>query len=259
MGTSEIQGNLWGAEAQGWAKLFEPMSSPLWLSMLDATQVQENTRFLDLGCGGGGASVLANKRGAKVTGLDAAPPLIKIASRRLPKAQFFVGDMEALPFDNDCFDVSFASLSIMFTSNPNRAIAEMKRVTSPGGFIAVGIWGKPEDCDYRYVLKAIVDTLPCPSEGNGPFALSQDEVLESIFRNAGLDKLQSAEVSAPFEFENFDIMWCAVNSVGPVQAARQRVSEERLKTAVCQASKPFVQASGSILFQNRLRHVTAKV
>ena len=259
MGTSEVQGKLWGAEAQDWADLFEPMSCPLWLSMLDSTQVQKNTRFLDLGCGGGGASILAAHRGANITGLDAAPALIDIASKRLPEAHFVVGDLENLPFAENSFDVTFASLSIMFTSDPKNALSEMKRVTSGEGFVTVGIWGKPKDCDYRHVLKAVVDSLPSPPKGEGPFALSQDEVLENIFKDVGLKIYESAEVNAPFEFEDFDIMWRNVNSVGPVQAAKQIVSEEKIKSAVFQASQPFFRASGNILFNNRLRYVTAKL
>ena len=92
MGSSELQGKLWGAAARDWAELFEPTSMPIWEAMLDSAEVGQGTRFLDLGCGGGGASVLAAKRGAQVAGLDAAEALLDIARERLPDGNFRVGD-----------------------------------------------------------------------------------------------------------------------------------------------------------------------
>ena len=191
MGSSEIQGKLWGAAAKDWAELFEPMSKPIWAAMLNSTKVKQETRFLDLGCGGGGASVLANERGAQVTGLDAAEALIKIARDRVPKGNFRVGDLEELPFDDNSFDVAFASMSIMFATNPSVALKEMGRVIVSGGRVTVGIWGKPEDCEYRHVLKAMADTLPSPPPGKGPFALSGDGELEEMMEGVG--KLEGPE------------------------------------------------------------------
>ena len=94
IGSSDIQGKLWGAAAADWAELFEPMSKPIWIAMLDSVNVQAGMRFLDLGCGGGGSSVLAHERGAQVAGLDAASELIAIAHDKLPDGDCRVGDLE---------------------------------------------------------------------------------------------------------------------------------------------------------------------
>src|SRR5688572_5221144 len=98
MKPADVQGQLWGAQARDWADLMEPPDRPLWEAMLESAAVGEGTRFLDVGCGGGGASVLAARRGAKVAGLDAAEPLINIARERLPEGDFRVGDMEEMPY-----------------------------------------------------------------------------------------------------------------------------------------------------------------
>ena len=60
MGTAESQGELWNKSLRDWAMLQEPLRAPLWNAMLDKTQVRSGTRFLDAGCGGGGASLLAH-------------------------------------------------------------------------------------------------------------------------------------------------------------------------------------------------------
>ena len=198
MGSSEIQGKLWGAAAKDWAELFEPMSKPIWVAMLDSVEVKKGTRFLDLGCGGGGSSVLANKRGAQVSGLDAAEALISIARDRVPDGDFRVGDLEELPYDDNSFDVAFASMSIMFATNPSIALHEMGRVTVSEGRVTVGIWGKPEDCEYRHLLKAVADSLPSPPPGNGPFEFSGPGILEGMMESAELKIIDSGEADAPF-------------------------------------------------------------
>ena len=99
MGSSKAQGELWGKAPRGWAEIQEPMHRPIWEAMLDATGVGSGKRFLDVGCGGGGASVLAAERGAQVSGLDAAAGLITFARERVPDGTFHVGDIESLPFE----------------------------------------------------------------------------------------------------------------------------------------------------------------
>ena len=257
MGSSEVQGKLWGVAAQDWAKLFEPMSRPIWVAMLDSAEVNRETRLLDIGCGGGGSSVLAAERGVQVTGLDAAEALVDIARERVPDGNFRVGDLEELPYDDNSFDVAFASMSIMFATNPSVALDEMKRVTVSGGYVTVGIWGKPEDCEYRHILKAVVDTLPSPPPGKGPFSLSGAGILEGLMESAGLKVVNSDDVDAPFRFADFEIMWRMVSSAGPMQSAMQVVSEQELKAAIIRAAEPFQTDKGEILLNNRFRYVTA--
>ena len=63
-------------------------------AVLDATAVGTGTRLLDVGCGGGFALLLATRRGATVTGLDATAALLDIARERVPAASLVVGDLE---------------------------------------------------------------------------------------------------------------------------------------------------------------------
>ena len=259
MGSSEEQGKLWGAAAKDWAELFEPMSKPIWVAMLDSVEVKNGTRFLDLGCGGGGSSLLANKRGAQVFGLDAAEELVAIARNRVLNCDFRVGDLEELPYDNNSFDVAFASMSIMFASNHLMALREMGRVTVSGGRVTVGIWGKSEDCEYRHILKAVANSLPSSPSDGGPFALSRDGILEGLMKNAGFKVIDSGEIDAPFRFKNFEIMWKTVSSAGPLQSAVKVVGEKKLKAAIIEAAEPFKIDNGDILINNRFRYITTVV
>ncbi|WP_205617627.1 class I SAM-dependent methyltransferase [Pelomicrobium methylotrophicum] len=233
------------------------MSRPLWEAMLTAAEVTEGTRLLDAGCGAGGASLLAAARGARVAGLDASPALIAIARRRLPGGDFQVGDLEALPYGEGCFDVSFAANSLMFAASPAAALGELARVTAPGGRVVIGVWGPPERCDMRHLFEAVLATRPAPPPGGGPFALSGPGVLEQLIEQVGREIIGTGEADCPFEYADFEHLWRAQCSAGPFQAAIRSVGEERLKSAVACAVAPFFRDGGAIRLDNRFRYAVA--
>ena len=257
MGSSTVQGELWGGAARDWADLQEPKHTPVWEAMLTAARVGQGTRFFDAGCGSGGASVLAAERGARLSGLDASEALIAIAREHMPQGDFRVGDLEELPFGDRAFDAVVAALSVQYAADPNSALRELKRVCAPGGYFVISTWGLPEQCEQRVVLKAVRDTLPSPPAGAGPFAFSAPGTLESLVEEAGWKVTGSSEVDCPFEYEDLGTHWQAQRSAGPLQAALQVVSEERLRAAVEQAVAPHRTATGGVRLANRFRYVTA--
>ena len=116
----------------------------------------------------------------------------------------------------------------MFASNPSAALSEMGRVAVSGGRVTVGIWGKPQDCEYRYILEAVADMMPSSAPNKGPFALSGAGILEGMMGAVGVEILESGEIDAPFLFEDFEMMWRMVGSAGPIQAAIHEVGEQDL-------------------------------
>ena len=75
MGTGKEQAELWGPGARDWSDYNEPMCTPFYQAVLDAAEVGQGTRLLDVGCGGGFALLLAARRGAVVSGIDATAAL----------------------------------------------------------------------------------------------------------------------------------------------------------------------------------------
>ena len=257
MGSSTLQGKLWGLEAKDWAELTEPVHKPLWKRMLDAAAVSQRTRFLDAGCGGGGASVLAAERGAQVSGLDAAEPLIRIAQARIPDGDFRTGDMEALPYEDETFEAIIASQSLQYTTDRLVALGELRRVCASGGRVVVGLWSTPDKVEFRVFFKAVGNSLPEPPSGDGSFGLSAPGKLESLMEQAGLQVLNSDEVNCPLYFPNYEAFWQAQKAGGPVQGALHSVIEEKLKKAVELAVEPFQASDGSIHMDNQIRYVMA--
>jgi SAM-dependent methyltransferase len=99
---------------------------------------------LDVACGTGNLSLPAARTGASVAGIDIAPNLIaqaqaNAARERLPIA-FEVGDAEELPYGNGAFQTVVTMFGAMFAARPDRAAAELLRVTRPGGRIVMASW-----------------------------------------------------------------------------------------------------------------------
>ena len=100
--------------------------------------------LLDCGCGSGSITVGLAKAVApgKTVGIDVSDVEIERARARasdqgLTTALFGVGNVYALDFPNDSFDVVFSHNVLEHLHDAARAVAEMQRVLKPGGLIAI--------------------------------------------------------------------------------------------------------------------------
>lgn len=257
MGSATMQASLWGSAPQDWANIQEPMAKPLWGAVLDAAGVSRGTRLLDAGCGAGGACVLAASRGALICGFDATETLLAIARQRVRDAEFRAGDLEELPYADGSFDAVIACNSVQFCTDPGQALAQLRRVCSGGGSVAVATWDSPEECESRDIFRAVVSTLPAPPPGEGPFALSKPGLLEDLLAKSGLRSRSRGAVDCPFVYANVETFWRGIRSAGPLQGAIRTVGEQRVKDAVFDAVRPYTAREGGVRLENRFVYVTA--
>lgn len=105
-------------------------------------KVSSGLRAVDIGCGPGALTTeLVRLLGAQnVVAADPSEPFVTAARARHPEVTIENAAAEALPFADDEFDRALAQLVVMFMADPARGIAEMRRVTRPGGEIAVCVW-----------------------------------------------------------------------------------------------------------------------
>lgn len=107
-------------------------------------RLDEVERALDVGCGGGHwgqrLSTLLPK-GARVTGVDHEPGFLDAARARAERFEhafdYVEGAAEALPFDDDTFDLVTCQTVLIHVADAERALREMIRVTRPGGLIVL--------------------------------------------------------------------------------------------------------------------------
>ena len=257
-GSASVQGEFWGARARGWADVQELAQRGLYPPVLDAAGVGEGTRLLDAGCGSGVAAAIAHERGARVSGIDAALPLVEIARERVPGAVFQEGEIEELPYGDASFDVVTGFNSFQYAADPVRALREARRVTGSGGTVAIVTWGRPEDCEASAYLKALGSLLPPPPPGApGPFALSEPGALEELVAQAGLTPHAAHEVKTRWEYPDRETALRGLLSAGPAVKAIDVGGEERVFEAVAESIAPFRTASGGYAIENTWRYLVA--
>ncbi|WP_039801742.1 class I SAM-dependent methyltransferase [Nocardia araoensis] len=111
---------------------------------------QSGARVLDAGTGPGEllAQLLCRRPDLRLHGIDLSPHMIELADAKLPggAVELSVGDVAALPYPDDSFDLVVSSLSMHEWPQVDRAIAELARVLRPGGVVAI--------YDFRFVRSA---------------------------------------------------------------------------------------------------------
>ena len=109
-----------------------------WLSLPPALT------WVDVGCGTGAFTELVIERCKpnRISGIDPAADQIAYAKSRPAAAHvsYRTGDAQSLPYGDREFDVAAMALVIPFIPDPAKAVAEMRRVTKPGGCVATYIW-----------------------------------------------------------------------------------------------------------------------
>jgi SAM-dependent methyltransferase len=114
-----------------------------WLAdyLLRAAIVRDGSRILEAGSGPAYASSVLS-RSAKVSlsiALDVDIEALRQARSRDPQLPAVVADLYALPFPAETFDLVWNSSTIEHLSDPEAAVAEMRRVTGRRGCIFIGV------------------------------------------------------------------------------------------------------------------------
>jgi SAM-dependent methyltransferase len=244
----------WGAGVRDWAEIEDENSRELFETVHDATGVSSGTRLLDVGCGSGLACALAAARGAVVNGIDASSAMAELASERLPQADFRVGDMASLPYGDDRFDVVTFVNSFFFAADRERTLREARRVTSPGGKVAVVMWTTPQQVELSAYIAAL---QPLISEGPALDPFIAPAELEELARRAGLKPERTFEADWSWQYPDRDTMLRGLLSPGLSAAAIKNVGEQTVKDALLAALEPYRATPGGYRLENTVRCMIA--
>jgi SAM-dependent methyltransferase len=111
-------------------------------------------RALDAGCGTGRFSAALAGQHTAVVGVDPDPDMLRLARTRATGGCIRAA-AEHLPFADGSFDLTLAVTVLEFVADPRAAVAELARVTCPGGRIIIGAlnphspWGLANRCRLR--------------------------------------------------------------------------------------------------------------
>ncbi|MEZ0448678.1 class I SAM-dependent methyltransferase [Cellulomonas sp. ICMP 17802] len=204
--------------ADAYGRFMGRYSEPLAERFAAALGVSPGARALDVGCGPGAltAQLVARLGADAVAAVDPSESFVAAARARFPGLRVDAAGAESLPFDDDAFDLTVAQLAVPFMSDPVAGLAEMARVTRPGGGVAASAWdhagaGGP----LRTFWRAVRDIDPAaPDESTLPGV--REGHLAELFRGAGLEDVTAWSERVSAHYGAFDEWWQTYTlGVGP--------------------------------------------
>jgi SAM-dependent methyltransferase len=198
------------SNAEAYEYLMGRWSRVLAEKFLDFVGLRDGERVLDVGCGTGAlaASAAARTLRSEIVGIDPIAPFLDYARRRIPDARvrFDLGDALNLPYAPGSFDQCLSLLVIMFIGDAGRAVSEMRRVTRPGGSVAVCVWDKVGMEMNSVFARTIVELDPAAAQRADVQGYSEG-MLASLWVAHGFLHAKEDALVIPMEFKSFDDFW----------------------------------------------------
>jgi len=192
-----------------WQSAFAVQTRAATSLVLELAAIGPGMRVLDLACGTG-EPALSVARAVGPTGRVVVTDLVPEAAAfvaelaraaRLTTVSAVGADAETLPFESASFDAVTCRLGVMFFREPERALAEARRVLKPGGRASFVAWGRPEQPLFQATLGALNQGLPNASEVRpGPFRFAKPKTLERTLAASGFPRALAREVRVPWPF-----------------------------------------------------------
>ena len=130
-------------------------------AVIAAVDPQPGQVVLDLAAGTGTSSQPFADAGATVVPCDFSLGMLAVGKVAKPHLSFTAGDATRLPFADDTFDAVTISFGLRNVVDPEAGLAEMHRVTKPGGRLVVCEFSHPTWKPFRVVyLEYLMKALP---------------------------------------------------------------------------------------------------
>lgn len=225
----------WDRISQLYLREVDPRFAPVVENVIRRGGLSSGQHVLDLGTGTGtvamAAAPLVGSNG-RVTAVDISPEMLTLARRRvtglgLKNVEFREGRAEAIPAEDEGFDVVLASLSLMYVIDRGVAAREIRRVLRPGGRLVAAVWAGPNQCDIvLFQQTAGRFAPPPPVPGVGPGALADPTAFVTQLSDAGIHAHVETE-ELGFDFGDFELAWEVLAGVTTASLAPERREDAR--------------------------------
>jgi SAM-dependent methyltransferase len=220
----------WGRAVADFATIFEPAACREYVALHHRLEVHDGDRLLDVACGSGLAIELAALRGAVCAGIDASARLVAVARDRSPEADIRVGDMHALPWDAESFDVVTSFRGVWGTTPA--VVAEIGRVLAPGGRLGLTVWGHIKASPGGWALRPFqLADAPAVAHQAAMVSLGRPGAGEALLSGAGFVDVHRVDVPFALEFADPQSYARALASTGPAHEAIRTVGEQAFHDA----------------------------
>jgi len=189
-----------------WSRQLAPL-------LIEFASIPEGAVVLDVGCGTGSlaTAIAALTSAARIVGIDASESFIEYARSRCtdPRVSYTHGDARALAYQDGSFDCCLSLLTVNHVADAPQAVGEMRRVTKHGGVVATAMWDGTGDNAFNDCFWDAAITLDSSvtraSERAGAF--SSAPALSTLWRSAGLERVETEQLKMPFGFASFVELW----------------------------------------------------
>lgn len=216
--------------------------------MADFAGVVTGQRVLDVGCGPGAltSELVARLGAASVAAVDPSEPFVAAARSRNPSVEVLQAPAEELPFPEGTFDAALAQLVVHFMADPVAGLAEMARVTRPGGVVAASVWDHAGGQGPLSLFWEAARELDPNVADESRLAGARAGHLAELFATASLHEIEETILSASLEHSSFEEWWEPyTGGVGPAGAYvatldAHRQAELRDRCRALLPAAPFV-------------------
>jgi len=253
---------VWNRMSDVYLREIDRRFGPVVEQVIARAHLTSGERVLDLGTGTGAvaerAAQLVGPEGL-VVGVDISSDMLQVAHQRmaargLTKVDLREGRAEAMPAENEAFDVVLASLSLMYVIDRAAAARELARVLRPRGRLIAAVWAEPEACDIvLFQQTAGRFGGPPPVPGVGPGALADPTPFLRQLGDAGIAARVERETLG-FDFQSFGAAWNALAGVTTAHLPRER--QQEAKAAVMAAMYP--QGDAPRHFRNTTQFIVGR-
>ena len=246
------QRTVWTGRADAYQREFAPLTAHTAGALLDAAEVEANTRLLDIGTGPGVVAKAAVARGAQVTAVDAEPSMVKAAARNVPGLDVRVAVLPDLPLNDGQFDAVTGNFVINALGDPATALAELARVLRQGGRVALTCWRNPPAPALGIAAQAIEaagvpwpDDVPVP-----PFRIfSSPGAFEALLLGTGFVDAAARELSWEHRVDPgqwWQVYLSGIGSNGVVIARQDAATIARIKAEFDRLIAPYAVDGGQV-------------
>src|SRR4051794_34344095 len=215
----------WGRRAVEFATLSEPANCREYVTMHERLGVRDGDRLLDVACGSGLAIELARARGAACSGIDASARLAAVARDRNPDSDIRVGDMQAMPWDDESFDVVTSFRGIWGTT-PG-AVEEAHRVLVRGGRLGMTVWGNVGKSPGAWMFAPFQWATEEKVQHQADMvSLGRPGVGEAFLAEHGFEAEPRFVVSFAIEYADPETYARGIAATGPAYESIQSIGEE---------------------------------
>jgi ubiquinone/menaquinone biosynthesis C-methylase UbiE len=225
--------------AEKWKAKSAALGNAVTEAIVEYSRPLPDMRVLDLASGTGEPGIsLAQRVGphGSVTAVDQSSELLDIAAERARNKKLLnfttqQADAHQLPFADQSFDLATCRFGVMFFSDAQRALAELRRVLKPGARACFAAWGPMEQPYWQTTMKIVhrhVGGAMLQPGGSDPFRFSAAGSLSEMLSASGFHEVEELTQNLPWTWpgdaeEVFDYA-CAVTA--PFRPMLERVPAE---------------------------------